>query len=564
MNIIEAYITYAAPIAIFHSLLLFICIYCLTREILRLWREHSVFLRLKNSEFEDISSMEGEVAAIAKLTFDMSRKGDMPSPEIMRARLSRSLNQYDIIIRYCLNAFIISGLLGTLYNLWKLGPSFWSNLINGQAEAGQPAIGIAFSASVFGLSAALLLSLFDSFFVRYPRERFINEASSRIFDEASQLLPASEGAAVAQALQNFYGASEGFLTRLKSDHEKLSREFTSQVRDSSAQLVTTLDRISGNWEILTKGATESFGVIENRLTAQISSLVGVTSKIESALEAALPELDEARNLSVALLDIRAQAGALQNQITTQLGEYGTQWKSDLQALTQAHVERLENSYTTGWAGYEAASKMWHERNVKALQEFAGGISASIAEWEAERRTLGEYVNSLIASWRGELGRAATGVGAGLAELHTEVDSLKQTAAHVLRSYDVALQQLRELQSTVARFNAEVLNGTSLGAAVTEMSATVKDFKVAIIKDWNPVITLPNAPDGSQVGAILREVKILSADVAELKGKMLPRAIRREIEYGDTSQRFTQHGSQKIEDEKPSRFRRLLRRFGIGV
>lgn len=563
MNIFEAYFRYAAPIALFHGFLLLTCLYCLVYETLLLWRGHRAFSGLKRSGFTDFSSTGDEVVAVGSLTFGMSQKGDMPSLEIIRGRLSRSLNRLDPIIRYCLNAFVISGLLGTLYNLWKLGPSFWSNLINGQADAGQPAIGIAFSASVFGLGAALLLSLIESCFVRYPRERFINEASSRIFDEAAAFLPAREGAAVAEALQKFYGASEGFLIRLKTDHEKLSREFTGQVRDSSRQLVTTLGSISSDWQNLTKKVTENVGDIEGRLTEQISSLTVVTSRIENALVMAMPELDEARSLSATLLDIRTQADALQNQITTQLGEYSRQWQSDLQTLTIAHVERLENSYTAGWTGYEEAAKRWHETNAETLQGFAGRISTSIQEWKAERDALGVHVSSLISSWRGELGRAATGVGKGIADLTAEVDALKQNSAQVVRSYDAALGQLRELQAAVATFNAEVLNGTPLGDAISEMNSSVKDFKTSII-NWNPEILVSEPPNNSVVGAILNELKLLSADVAELNEKVSSRIAKREPEYDGTVGQVTPNSRWGGKYVKPSRLRRILRRFGIGA
>src|SRR5207247_6053951 len=131
--------------------------------------------------FKHLPSKESELVRLTSTIFRMVEKGEVLSSELIRTQLIGSLARYDVLIRFCLNAFVISGLLGTLYNLWKLGPKFWAGLISGQENAGQSAIGIAFSASVIGLGCALLLSFVDSFFIRYRREAFVREAANNPF-----------------------------------------------------------------------------------------------------------------------------------------------------------------------------------------------------------------------------------------------------------------------------------------------------------------------------------------------------------------------------------------------
>jgi predicted nucleic acid-binding Zn-ribbon protein len=514
MNILTAYLTYATVIAIFHGFLIVTCLVCFFRERRLLKSARRSIKSYQDSGYND-SSINNESVNVAVSMLQMSRKGELISPETIRKRLARSLERYDSLVRYSLNAFVISGLLGTLYNLWRLGPDFWAKLLSGQADAGQPAIGIAFSASVFGLSFALILSFYDSFFIKHPKEQFLTESSSLIFNEASRILPPRESAAVAQALQNFYDASAGFLTKLKSDHEQLSRDFIEQIRGSSNQLIDTLDRIGSEWEELTKKTTQRHEQAEKSLATQVSSLTSVTEKLEGALTAALPELDEARKLIVSLSSLRKDAESLQSEITNRIAEYGKQWSTDLAALTQAQINRVEETYQTGWSRYEQLAKESQSRNTQALQQFSESISGSIQEWKAERDSLGQHVNTLLSTWRSEFARATTGITAELEQVRSESDSLSNLAGQMLLSYDAAFRQLQELQSTVSTFSEKVVDGTPLGNAITEMNSILRDIGSVVgqVRSQPPSVVVNESPQ-SQV--ILQEIVKVSRGVSKLQ------------------------------------------------
>lgn len=515
MNILTAYLTYATAIAVFHGFLFITCFLCfvLERRLLKLARRS--LKAFEESEYKD-SSIKNESVTVAVSMLQMSRKGELLSPEAVRTRLARSLDRYDSIVRYSLNAFIISGLLGTLFNLWRLGPGFWASLISGQADAGQPAIGIAFSASVFGLGFALILSFYDSFFIKHPKEKFLNETSSLIFNEAARVLPPRESAAVAQALENFYDASAGFLTKLKSDHEQLSRDFIEQIRGSSNQLTGTLDRISNEWEELTKKTIERHDKAEGTLAKQVSTLSEITANVEETLNAALPELEEARKLSASLLNLRKDSEALQNQITNRIADYGKQWSSDLTALTRTQVERLEDCYKTGWSRYEQLTTQSQTSNTQALEQFSAKISASIQEWKAERDSLGQHVATLLSTWRSEFARSTTGISAGLNEVRSESDSLRNMARQMLLSYEAASRQLQDLQTTVATFSESIVDGTPLGNAITEMNSVLRDMVLILGQTRNQVPPSVVVNDNPQSQVILQELVKVSRGVSQLQ------------------------------------------------
>lgn len=532
MNILEAYLKQATFIFIIHVILFVSCAYCLIKEYLLLQKESVAFNGLEKSGFTLPASDSG-TAKLALLAAELSRKGQQPNADALRWQLLRLLTPYEAITRFCLNAFVVSGLLGTLYNLWQLSPEFWSSLLKSSSVAvrtaapdaatqasqvGQPAIGIAFAASVFGLSAALFISFLDSFFIRHRRERFASDAAAKAFAFAARLMPPTEGAAVAQALDNFYRSSDSFLNKLKTDHEKLSAKFTKQVQDSSAALVSTLGQISGEWQTLSKAVAVEIGRNQTEVSARLGELSVAVSKTEQTLGAALPSLADAGKLAATLDTLRMKAASLQDEIATKFGEYSSKWREDLDQMTRAHLAQMESVYQKGWAQYSSESGAWHEKNVGALKLFAESVGASVSQWSDERAQAKQQVEGLLSAWRLQLGTALTGLGKGLADLNEMMQGLTKNSSQLAISNDIALHHLRDLQSAVASFDAEMLKGTSLGRAIDNIDATVAQLRdvVAGIKVTAPPVYVPDGRDDQLVEQILQEIRRLAAAVEELK------------------------------------------------
>lgn len=516
MNIWTAYLTYAWVIALLHGGLLLTCVSLLIAEAVLLAREKSAYEDLTRKKFKSESSNSAtEVVRVCNLAFSLAKKGEVPRPEMIRSRLTHSLARHDLVIRTCLNAFVISGLLGTLYNLWKLGPSFWEGLAKGQGQGGQPAIGIAFSASVMGLGLALSLTLIEAFALRHRREKFVREASSKLFDLAAAAFPAKDGAAVAEALNSFYGASEGFLTKLKTEHEELSHQFTRQIRDSSDQLTRTLTNVSDQWVDSTEAATRTIGAVGSKLEVATHGLSQATLRTEETLLAVLPRLEQAESLSVSLLEVRSESNKLQSEITNQLGAFSEQWQRHLEALTKSHIERMETAYTAGWSRYEEEATHWHQQNAAALAKFAESIDNSISKWSADREKVDEQVDALISSWReelrsleGELGRTTTGIQAGLGGVQEQIESLTTISAQLASSYDSAFQQLTNLRISITGFTANVMNDTPMGKAIHDMTGAISDLKLSIENDGKAPLALDLSHLHGLLERIVGEIRLI--------------------------------------------------------
>lgn len=478
-------------------------------------REQTSYKSLADAGFAKTPKVDTEVSRLSELTLTLTRKGEIPSPEVIRASLLRHLARYDMIVRFCLNAFIISGLLGTLFNLWKLGPSFWEGIISGKQVGGQPAIGIAFSASVFGLGLALTFSLIDSLLLRFRRESFVLKATAALFDVAGTLIPPTERAAVAEALQKFYSDSEGLLNKSSSQHEELSRTFITQIQSSSGKLDKTMGTISDRWMDLIGDTATTVGELGDRVGAEVHNLTIATARAEQALTSALPLLRQAEDLGTTLLQIRLQAEKLQAQITAGISEFSEKWRSDLIEAFESHSQGMEAIYSAGLSRFDEGARSWHEQNVAALNRFSENIEGSMVKWSEERQKVAEQIDTLIDNWRRELGQSTTGVSAGLSNLRSETEALKLTAAQLAKTQDTAFQQLRSFQAAVGAFSKNVVDGTPLGEAINELNASVKEFSLIVSTNGNEGGSeVPSqSPDSELIRLILQELKALSARVS---------------------------------------------------
>lgn len=519
--LIQAYFEYAWGIAVLHAFFLLICIGLRVIEYLRLKRELRAFSEVKpddtfatsfltNSEavsFEttNLQSSNTEVEGIIYSVVSMARKGQLLDPDRIRNRLARSYGRYDIAVRTCINGFVVSGLLGTLYNLWKLGPAFWDQIIAGNVDPSKPAIGVAFSSSVIGLSLALAVSVIDSCVILSRRESLIRRISNSLSAIAIGVLPPTESAAVAQALVNFYDASRGFLEKLRVSQEEFSAAFIKQISDSSDRLGETLTSVSTNWTILTNHATSTLEQSGRELTGECKTLTNVIADSARVLEQANNMSREAEELAAVLLQIRSEAATQRIQLNDQMDQLREKWINDLATVTDSHLARLNESYENLWSSYTQQDITWREQSVLTLQAFAEKIEGSINEWGKDRDALSALVETMVThwqanidksveavassltsvdarqqemlrEWRQQLGTSITQVQTGLADLIYQVDRLKAMPSELQSVYDTSAQQLGTLGDAITTITSRIAEGSPVSETVNTLREAVLEFQ----------------------------------------------------------------------------------------
>ncbi len=387
MSILHAYLTLAPAIVFLHGVFLAACVWIWVKDSLLLQRERKAYRELESQGFDhpvkragitrisgeiepsDSSSVQAaaEVVRLNSVLLSMAEKGEMLGPDALRSRLSQSVARHDFIFRVLLNAFVISGLLGTLLNLWHLGPAFFQQMVQGQSGNSQAQIGMAFSASIFGLGVALFSTLIG-LFIRYRREKFVRSAANSIFDNAARKMPSKDHAAVAKVLkdldktiEDFYSKTKGFLTNFKTKQEEFAGLFIKQIESSSDKLSNNLsnivsktesstellsrnlNEIAAQWKTIADTATGNIADLGTRLGSQISNLSEATAKTQETLSVSLDRIEQAENIRQDLSKAYTHAGALLKELKDEFIRFGAQWQQDLASLSQSHAERLEQT-----------------------------------------------------------------------------------------------------------------------------------------------------------------------------------------------------------------------------
>lgn len=523
-KLVDAYFEYAWAIAILHLFLLATLLVIRLREYVRLKGESETFSSPARGEdsqsafFLPPGDTEAEpaertvrpteVRAVTGLVMRMAQKGELLDPGIIRNRLARSYGRYDTIVRTSINGFIVSGLLGTLYNLWKLGPSFWDDIIKGGVSASHPAIGVAFSSSVVGLFLALAVSLIDAWFFLRRRESLIQHVSNKLGDLAIDALPPKDSAAVAQALTKFYNTSHGFLEKLRTNQEEFSIRFLAQISTSTDQLAGTLTSISKEWESLTRNAASSIEKVGQDLTVECNTLTEVTRDSARVLDAANRLSREAESLAAVLLDVRSEAAKHKLDLNSQMERFSEAWVQKLTALTDSHSARLGEAYEKLWMSYSDQEAKSRHEGLAVLDRFALRMEGNTNEWQKERDALAAHVESMVThwqihldksldgissrfesvdvrhdemfkQWRQQLGTSMTTVQSGLNELLTAIDRLKKVPSELKGVYDIATQQLRSLGQAITAITSRIAEGSPVSETVASLREAVIEFQTLI-------------------------------------------------------------------------------------
>lgn len=513
MDIFNAYIHNARPIAIFHGVLALGCFVCLVIQRFQLAKETAAYKKRKPGVLDTPGT--SEFSRVSRLTLAMTTKGEIPNLEAIRVRLLRHLSKLDIIIRFCLNAFIISGLLGTLFNLWNLGPGFWNDIIKAERVDGQQAIGIAFSASFFGLGLALVFSLLDSVVVRFVRELFVQKASAAIFDDAAKFIPPTERAAVAEALERFYAGSTGLLEQFRNQHVQLSRDFISQIKSSSDTLDEKMTAISGSWSELVQNATtttEEFGI---RISGAADKLSVATNDAQKALTSASSLLAQTQDLSKLLVEIRAESAKLHAQMTQWTSDFGEQWRADLSQSIETHAKNIGVVYDTGLSRFDKSANDWQEKNAETIKNLSSALEKSFENLRDERQTIETQINRLIEAWQSKLGQSATGVGTGLSAIQSETVKLEQAIASLATTQTAAAKDLKNALDDLKTFSQNVSKETLLGSAIANLQTAISDLGRRLNSNGKdgPATVSVLFPDSESIESILRELQALSAKIS---------------------------------------------------
>lgn len=335
-NLIAAYLNEARPFALAHALLGLVCIVILIKQRIHLGRERAAHkIASATGLLPSPSRSRLHIEKVAALAAALAQKGKVPDVDSLNRRLSRLLSGQDGLLHVCTNGLIIVGLLGTLFNLYRLGPEFWNKLFEGAVLKDQrEAIGVAFAASFFGLLWALLLTLIDNLFFRPPREKFAEAASEWIASKTVEQLPLSREAAVAQGLQTFIQTAATLMREMQTRQDALTQGLIGQIQSSSQALDARLSAIANSWGEFLNQATDKVKEGGREIQRAARQLTEATTHASHTLTETTKTLESYKNLSQLIAEVRTESARLVSEVTQRLEQFSKQMETTIVNVTQ--------------------------------------------------------------------------------------------------------------------------------------------------------------------------------------------------------------------------------------
>lgn len=459
-DLFNAYINNATIFAIIHGVLIVACFWIWIRASINLNAEKRALNKLKVSGLSNTqSASQSDVIKIAEFAAEFAKKGTVVDVEAVSRRLSRTLSGSDATLRAFINGLIVVGLLGTLFNLWHLSPTFWNSLLEGNQLQKDVAIGIAFAASFFGLLWSLALNLIDNLLFRRPREIFVQEAAGYIVLESIKQLPPTQEVAVVNALNNFVKTSETtiadlkktsetIITDLKTQSADLTQTLVTQIDNSSKLLTSQFDKILRRWWRFFNDAASKVKEEEGQVIEATNKLVTATEQVSSTLERTTQTLQGYKELDELIAEVRTQTVNLVSQVTQQVGQLNEQTRVTITEVTKLHAETLAQESEETKRRLSDLMDAWHTKSAGILTPFGETMRKTgndfSQDWQQLSNSLDGKIESQVDGWQTSLNNAVSEVKTSLTAINHQLKQAESLSEALLKSAEKLTQAAKNI------------------------------------------------------------------------------------------------------------------------
>ncbi|MBI4587340.1 MAG: hypothetical protein HY725_00760 [Candidatus Rokubacteria bacterium] len=437
--LVQGYLIEAWPFACMHALLIVACGFLWAAEFRRLQAERFGFEEVKSGDIPD--HLSTEIGRLTALAFSLVEKNRLLDAATIRDRLTHAIMPSDGAFRVCLNGFIVVGLLGTLYNLWYLGPDFWISLVQRSEVAGDLPINVAFLASIFGLVWALLFGLVDSFVVQPRRDAFVRKATDwLVANTSSRLFPPAE-AVLAQSLTEFKQVATAALR----DSTALTKRLAEHTEGLADRLTTHPLTITAEWTSGVKEGVEQIRSSAETLGQAAEKLGEATLSVSAAADVIVGKIGSLKDLSEVLGEIRDQGQKLFARIESELQRSSETWRLSQQAAMLERQAHLAEARLTD------LMDKWHTGAAEVLQRFAVELQRAAERFDFDR----SQAERLIATAEQSLARSVS-------ELRSSLGPLEQQRAQLSAVLSGVCEELRNMSQ-----GTRIVRGQPFGSAIQD-------------------------------------------------------------------------------------------------
>ena len=427
------------------------------------WLQHRILIKNNSLEGATPASNATEAApdflrtsTLYKIWNDLSKqlhekqeKQSHPPVDLLRDTLSTS----DELVRFCINGFVVVGLMGTLaafYEMWR----HYSSANQGNSDSSSPngsyleGMATALVVSFVGLILALMTNLIFSL-LKTTRQRFINSVRELVSQSSHPSVPDSDKGPSENLIAAIMKGLENFAFRLSEQHQEMLQHLTSERVDRDKQIQKLFTEMVGSLESLIGQFSKEVAGGHLNLNAASERLASSSQHVATTMAEVSKSLERTK-------DIEKIVGRLENTS---------------QNITTRISEKLENA-TAIWA-----------------QEIEKSVQAHIRSSQSQTLIMENLVKDLTTKVITDIGALTNEVKDGLVNLKS--DFIKQTdtiASHWMTAMssnrDGILQQTKEIVESLSKIviDTSASINTALAASkdqVNEITEKIKSFKSEI-------------------------------------------------------------------------------------
>lgn len=423
-SLIDSYLREATPFALVHALLLVACLRVWVNETFRI---RSVRQELHAADAGSKPSSDSTLGQAFDYAVGLAAKGRLVDPGALQSFFRNAWQASDGSFHAFLNAFVISGILGTLYSLWRVRGVLQAVVSSSAtAESSIGIIGVAFTASIFGLAFALTLSAADALIFQSRRDRLIKDAVEWLVKEAVERTPLSAEAILARSIDDLREFNKEVVQGVAVGLEQLAREYATRFDGLATKATGDLDRITAEWS---QSLASSRTVLNNASTTVSQASERLDAKRES-IETSLKTVNDAQALLIgSVSSVESTVSGLLIDTQAQVKASTDTWER-IATAHQAQIVDLHMGVKKDViAGIEAIGAAANSA-IRKVADKEAALTATIGSVEGSvRKEADAGVQAIASATRSALKTVADSE----TSLNTAVGSAKDAVAGILRA-----------------------------------------------------------------------------------------------------------------------------------
>lgn len=438
-SLFDTYVGEAAPFAAIHALLLVACLRVWVYESIRV---HQVRGQLDSVKAGSNPSSETTLGQAFDYVIGLAAKGRLVDPGSLQSFFRNAWQSADGPFHSFLNAFVISGILGTLYNLWRVREVLQQIVSsNGTAQASIGIVGVAFTASIFGLGFSLILGAADALFFQPRRDRLVKDAVEWLIRETVDRTPLSAEAMLARSIDDLREFNKEVVKGVAAGLETLAREYATRFDGLAAKAKSDMDGITAEWSQALKSSRKTLDTASTNVSQASERLDAKRESIEAAVKVVA---DAQATLTSSVESVGATVTDLLKETSSQVKQSTDAWTK----ITAAHEGRVVRLHAgikqDAVAGVQAITTATDEAIKKVADKENALTGAATALEESVNRQSDAGIQAISTAATSALRTVAD----SKASLNAAVGVVRATAADIVRTarteLDTALAERRTL------------------------------------------------------------------------------------------------------------------------